>query len=53
MIWLILAALGIGILAIVFSSTFAVGLHEASDPNHSKAKNLTELEKKVVTRSDA
>lgn len=52
MIWIILASLGVCVLAIVLTSTFAVGIQEASDPTHSKAENLSDLEKDLVDRED-
>lgn len=51
MIWIILASLGVCVLAIVLTSTFAVGIQEASDPTHSKAENLSKLEKNLVNRN--
>lgn len=52
MIWILITVLGICTLAIIATYTFAVGLDEASDPDHAKAENLTRLEKSMVQRDD-
>ncbi len=44
----VVPALILLVMAIVWMVTFAVGIQEASDPNHSKRENLSGLEEQLV-----
>jgi hypothetical protein len=46
-------AFGLFVTAATLAGAFLIGLAEAGDPEHSRAEDLTDLEKKLVDRDTA